>query len=476
MILRFAPTLMADFPVNDGGMFLDMIRDLRASGYALPQVTSYNRSDIPFAYPPFGFYLARLLADIGIDEVFLLRFLPALASTAMIFGVFLFAREATSSEEIGAYAALIHALAPRSYAWLVMGGGLTRSLGFSFMIFMGWALLRAWRDRSRKGVWRAGLFAALTVLSHPEAGIHAVMLGVLLWCFYGHSRSSAMTCVYVAILALLGSSLWWGALFAMHGLGPLLSVINTGMQGLDVWHTFVKLLFPGDSELPLLAFVFLSSLLWGAWRGKIFLVLFALLPAVVQPRSALNVMSIPLAILTAELIVQVGEWTQSHKLFKRPSLPAFILLVYLFAEGYFFGYRLANTSLEPADRVAMQWVAENIPIEGRFVILTGVPAPELDSFQEWFPALSGHRSLTTFQGTEWTLGPEFFVRFRNLIALQACSNVECVQGWVEEHSIEFDYLLVRRKTVSERLIMSLIASGDYRMLYEDDAVVLFNSP
>src|SRR4030095_12722187 len=55
-IVRCAPTLMAGFPLNDGGMFLDMIRDLRVSEYILPYTTSYNFSNIPYAYPPLGFY------------------------------------------------------------------------------------------------------------------------------------------------------------------------------------------------------------------------------------------------------------------------------------------------------------------------------------------------------------------------------------------------------------------------------------
>ena len=53
------------FPLNDGGMFYAMVEDLRAAGYALPAETSYNGGDIPYVYPPFSFYVAAVLVDLG---------------------------------------------------------------------------------------------------------------------------------------------------------------------------------------------------------------------------------------------------------------------------------------------------------------------------------------------------------------------------------------------------------------------------
>src|SRR5512147_1085954 len=76
--MRFNPTLLAGFPVNDGGMFAVMVDDLKASHYVLPAYTTYNHLDIPFAYPPLGFYLGRLTSDIfGISAIETLRWVPA---------------------------------------------------------------------------------------------------------------------------------------------------------------------------------------------------------------------------------------------------------------------------------------------------------------------------------------------------------------------------------------------------------------
>lgn len=58
LILRLLPALSADFPLNDGGLFYLMTRELQGAHYALPVYTSYNSAQIPFAYPPLAFYIA----------------------------------------------------------------------------------------------------------------------------------------------------------------------------------------------------------------------------------------------------------------------------------------------------------------------------------------------------------------------------------------------------------------------------------
>ncbi|MBK8419302.1 hypothetical protein [Candidatus Villigracilis saccharophilus] len=91
-IVRFYPGLQAGFPLNDGGMFLSMIRDLRASHYSLPALTSYNNLNIPYAYPPFGFYFARLVSDLfNFSEITLLRWLPPTINTLSILAFYMLA-------------------------------------------------------------------------------------------------------------------------------------------------------------------------------------------------------------------------------------------------------------------------------------------------------------------------------------------------------------------------------------------------
>ena len=113
MIIRFFPGIQAGFPLNDGGMFLSMIRDLRASHYTIPAVTSYNNLNIPYAYPPFGFYFAGLVSDIfNLSEISLLRWLPPTINTVSILVFYKLASLLLESRTRGVVAAIFYALTP----------------------------------------------------------------------------------------------------------------------------------------------------------------------------------------------------------------------------------------------------------------------------------------------------------------------------------------------------------------------------
>ncbi len=167
LLIRLFPALLARFPLNDGGMFLSMIRDLRANGFLLPKFTTYNLAEIPFAYPPFGFYVAALLSLLGIPELETLRWLPALVNFASIPAFYLLANAVLKDRPRAAVASLCFTLVPSSYGWQIMGGGLTRSFGVLFIILT----LYVMHEMFGRGTWKfvalTILIGALAVLSHP---------------------------------------------------------------------------------------------------------------------------------------------------------------------------------------------------------------------------------------------------------------------------------------------------------------------
>ena len=106
-LVRFAPLSAAAFPLNDGGLFAAMIEDLRANSYVPPAFTSYNGGEIPFAYPPLGFYLAALLSELpGIGTLRTLQVLPLVASTLTVAAVYPLARRLLHDERAALFAVL----------------------------------------------------------------------------------------------------------------------------------------------------------------------------------------------------------------------------------------------------------------------------------------------------------------------------------------------------------------------------------
>ena len=135
IFVRIIHIWTADFPLNDGGLFYVMTRELIENNYWLPKFSSYNSLNIPFAYPPFPLYLAALITNLGgLDGLVVVRFLPTLISLFTIPIFYLLSRDITSSTTQALFATVAFAFVPRSFVWLIMGGGLTRAPGYLFAL------------------------------------------------------------------------------------------------------------------------------------------------------------------------------------------------------------------------------------------------------------------------------------------------------------------------------------------------------
>jgi len=59
-VIRFLPLGASPYALNDGALFAHMANDLARNGFLLPEFTTYNGENIPFAYPPLGIYLTAI--------------------------------------------------------------------------------------------------------------------------------------------------------------------------------------------------------------------------------------------------------------------------------------------------------------------------------------------------------------------------------------------------------------------------------
>ena len=160
LVVRAIPVALADFPVNDGGLFVAMTRAIEDAGWGLPLTVSWNGSELPFAYPPLGFYLSGGISTIfGLDLTDVFRWLPLVASALVVPAVFLLARELLRSDLGALVAALAYALAPVSYVWLVQGGGVTRSPGMLLAVLTLWLVVRLVRTPNRSTAITVGVLA-----------------------------------------------------------------------------------------------------------------------------------------------------------------------------------------------------------------------------------------------------------------------------------------------------------------------------
>jgi hypothetical protein len=482
VFIRFFPTLIVGFPINDGGMFLSMVRDLSSSGYLLPQFTSYNQLQIPFAYPPFGFYVARIISDVfNISEINLLRFIPPFVNSLSILVFYLLSSELLKSKSLGALSSAFYALTPGAYGWFVMGGGLTRSFGSLFLLLSIYFVCRLFESGKIKLVAWSIVCCALTVLSHPEAGVHLALTCILLWICFGRTSQSFLHAIYVGIGVLLFTCPWWLTVISYHGLAPFLSASHTGSFGTPFFISITKTVV-GEGLIPILFLLKIIGLIWAVYKKKYFLLIWVFLPFIVEPRSAPSVSFYPLTMLSALAFAEAlpfffSRWRviNFEELYKNKVYNFILLfvLMILFIDSSLYGFRLIGNSLKPAEIESIMWIKENLDSEAKIISITGNPNPEIDPFIEWFPALAERHSLSTIQGYEWLGAGKFAEYYSDLSQLQGCMSVECVEDWAIQANLKYQYVVIQAEQMGEEVVSSFEKSGNYASIYSNDKVIVF---
>ena len=517
--MRFNPTLLAGFAINDGGMFAVMVDDLKASNYFLPQFTAYNHLNIPFAYPPLGFYLGRIAADLfGIGAVQAVRWVPAFFASLSIPVFYLLALRLLKDKYYAAISTVFFALMPRALSWFVMGGGLTRSPGQFFMLLTLAALIRLYEENRGTDIFWAGLFGGLAVMSHPEAAVHTFVSAIFLWIMLSRSRTAFINSLAVGMIVLLVSAPWWVTVIHYHGVEPFLKGAATGQKALAVFH-LLFFVFTEEPYATVIAILGLIGIAYCLARRDYLLPLWMVIPFFVEGRSAAGPAAIPLAMLAAIGLVDVvfaalstlrgrSEATkiepsvekahvatekagrtdvqQSDQLSSIERNVFIYLLLYLIFSTYQFGFQLSNATLYPSDQDAMNWVRENTPPEARFLVLTGTTSVSCDSVLEWFPALTGRQSLYTVQGTEWIEGANFNSYVKSTYPVQEClssGDNSCLDMAVSRS--QYDYVYVSKILHSNNcmpldiqrtfpyFLESMRADRGFDAVYESDDVIIF---
>lgn len=476
-VLRFWPSLMNGFPVLDGGLFYVMARDLQANHFIPPRFTTYNHVNIPYTYPPLGFYVTNLLSIFApaSDNLWIFLYVPALISTICIWVFYKLAKE-MFPDSVASLATLVFALSSRAFFWDAMGGGMTRAFGKLFLLLMVQQALHLFRDIYLNGTAIATgkadlelskqseifkiplkpilwiiLFGTGVILSHPAAILHAVLAGVLIFLYYGRSIRGIISAAWISGGILLLSSPWLvGTILLQHGLQPFIYAAQTSQHTIENLLTVLKFYSPFNYiAIPVTILMYV-----GAWRSfkqhEYFIVLWVILINVIDPRGAEYVAPIPEAMLAG-----LGLWwllakisptsdTANGNFAMRPLIQAIVFTwsIYLVITSSFTDFRLVNSSLKPADLEMIAWVNANIEKDKNFLIATGHEFSMSDPVQEWFPALTDQHSITTLQGMEWMLGKNFFPWLEQLTLIQHCADVDCLDTWTAQNHVKYDYLII----------------------------------
>jgi hypothetical protein len=515
VLVRLLPVLRFDFPLNDGGLFYQMALELQRAGYAIPDVTSYNGDHIPFAYAPFGFYIAALLGRTPEGILAAVRWIPAIVTVLGLPAFVLLARRLLPNERTVIAATFAYALLPRAFVWMIMGGGLTRSFGMLFTVLALWQANLLYTTRAWRHALPTALLASLTVLSHLGTAPFLVASIALMWLAYGRDRHGVLASLAVGAITIALTAPWWGAVVAEHGLAPFQAAQASGGSVLSGsaarWSVRLALarLTLGITGEPLFPLIYVAGMLgalveitrrrWllpGWWLLIVFAdirapgtysaipiamlagvaVMEALVPllrhwhergAGSHPRS-FTIAGVTVSRWSAGVLAMLVAYSTFAVLLRSPSIASELNLL---------------KSLDSRDRTAMSWVATATSPQSRVLVITGAPWAQ-DRVAEWFPVLAQRHSVATVQGSEWLPNGEFARRVDAYEALESCASrdVGCAEQWSASRDKPFTHLYVA-KTMGKKgiadencctaVIASALADPRYRRVYDGPGAAVF---
>src|SRR5581483_10965766 len=339
---------------------------------------------IPFAYPPLGLYAGAVISSlVHVDLIKIVQWLPAIVLIMTIPAFYLLSKSILASNFTAGIATLIFALTPRSMTWSIMGGGVTRSFGYLFLLLTLTNVYLLFVKREKKYLIFSIIFSALTVLSHPEAALQAVGLCLLFWIFKGRDKIGTFNALYVGLGTLILSAIWWLPALLRFGPDPLLAAAQTGQ------HSALAVLYPIFAVLtdePLMtisAVLAMLGLFIQAAKREYLLPAWYFLPFLVEPRSSPTYAMIHMSMLAGVMLTDVifpammnfeaqkrnADYQHTFQSRITQGLIVFIGF-YLMGSAFYFDTQIAKTAVPPAHREAFEWISINTPADSRFLALT----------------------------------------------------------------------------------------------------------
>ena len=488
ILTRFLLMFKVGFPFNDGGLFYVMVTDIQANHYLLPSFSSYNGQQIPFVYPPLAFYLTGLINDLThIPLIDLIRWIPFCFSLATIPIVYYLALAILDSKLKAGFSAILFAILTPAYDELLMGSGLTRSMGETFgLLALLWAI-KYYKNFKIRDAFLLILFASLALLSHPVKAWFTCYSIVLFFLFFGRNWKGLLSTLLMGCGVLLFTAPWWGTFLIRHGTGPILTAF--GSRNTDfLFRPLVNIWFFNFTNAPFLdmiGFLGLAGLIIAIIKRRYVLPVWLLVIIIIEQYAPLSLTAVPFCMLAAVGLEQIAigiSWLViSEKGTDEGSKPflnygAVVLVIFYIWISSYFAFKIPILSDD--DILAQKWVSQNTAKDAKFAVLTGADWWQ-DPYSEWFPVLSERTSLATVQGFEWTTKETFNKRINRYKELQSCVQIpdmKCITHWQESLGEEVRYIFIPKRPDYQALDFIkkvIITSNQYEEIYDGSGASVF---
>jgi hypothetical protein len=450
-------------------------------------------------------YLTAVVSIItGLNPISVLRWLPAVISTVSILAMYAMSAELLRSRWRGLVAAIAFALIPRSYEWLIVGGGITRSLGLMLSLLALQQGTRMLRTHRWSTVAATGMLGGLTAMSHPQAALFLAISLLSAWAFHfrrGRALPAAIQLAATGVIGLLVASPWLVSVITAHGIAPIVSAGRSALNPSIGLSQLLGLSFVDTSVLDLITALGVLGIIVRIARGQWMIPTWLFLTMVSDPRAGPTFATVPLALsvvpIVGELLQRMvpaqgaGATLDSQplpRLLRSHRAGAVVVTLMLFVALRTAARGAAEPGgplhgLDEGHVAAMEWVRDRSDSAATFAVISG-RTWETDYLSEWFPVLARRTSIATVQGAEWTGIRAFLDRLAMDRQLQACagSTARCVDDWTSRWALGPVYVFVPKGRLSgpssytdccPALRETLMADGRYRLAYDGPGASIF---
>jgi 4-amino-4-deoxy-L-arabinose transferase-like glycosyltransferase len=495
ILVRFPYLTSKDeFPFGDGGLFVEMIYAIKNNNYFLPSYVNYSGHEIPFAYPPFGFYLALLSARVfGISILESVQILPVIINVFTMIAFVFLAAELTKDKIELFLSSGIFSIVLQTYLWTVKGGGLSRSPGFLFTTLTIYLFLLYQRKEKRLYLILSAIAFGLATASHLEWGLITLASFFVFILYFGRykTKQDMYNLLIFGIVSLLITLPWWGTVIYKFGITPFINAWN--VAEMDINQFFGKF-FSGamfratifsakDYFLPIFGVIGFISVL--ASKERRLLSIWLLITYIVAPKNSPISGLLPLVILIAVGLRNIDKASlylfEKLKITLRQNFQPNISILYLFGLIFLSVPQLFNkpilTMLSPLERTAMEYVSINTPSDAKFIVLTPNDWHSADA-AEWFPYLAQRQSLTTPQGLEWVSTTEFNKIVEQVTILsqlmrneQSGIHIGQLVNHVEANFTDYDYVAIFANNI-ESNFGGFMETDNYEIFYRKNDILI----
>jgi hypothetical protein len=475
------------YPAFGAGLYLKIAERVLANGYQPPTaITGYTTTGVPFAYPPLNYYLIAVLIDVGFDPLVISRVFPAAMTVAYLIPFFYLAREVLGSVRQAGLATVLLAVTPVVLQWHVSAGGIVRAPAFFLLLsglFCGVKLF----ENGRRWLPPAMALFGLTLLAHPTYTAFYGVSYLLLFVFRDRSWRGLANGAAVAAGGALLAAPWWLGVILVHGPKRLTGAAAThGGLGGSPGAILGVLIRPIAVMNPMSLWYVLAILgsVYLFWKRRPFVPAWFLAGAFVmsEPRFSFVPGAMVIAVLLADAPpFRFARTARQPTIRLGTSAVLAIVLGFMLVSGgmYAAGVPIAEESSLPAfiddeSMAAMEWVYFNTRPDASFVALGDAA--------EWFPLLTDRTIAVGPWGVEWKTPDKYRHQLGLFNFLSKCPNEECLSAVMSKRNIEPDYLYVPKgeytvrgfeESQSAAMRASLVSSEAYRLVYENEGVMIF---